>query len=99
MARKNGQALIDDTAIVGALLTRSGIGDGELELMDRQGIVPTAQEDVVKGAYHRHVCEAPSPAARFPHGHRVSSVPPRYTHIACGMGVGFARKDDRATML
>src|SRR5215471_2565210 len=93
------QAMIGDTAIVVELLTRSGIGDGDLEPIDRQGIVPTAQEDVVKVVYQRHFREAPIPAARFPHGHRVGGLPKRYTLIEGGMGVGFARKDEMATML
>ena len=94
-----GQAMIGDTAIVREWFARFGIDDRDLEPIDRHGIVTPAQEDLVEVTHHRYVCEAPIPVARFTDGQRVVGLPKRYALIELGMGVGFARKDDVATML
>ncbi len=93
------QAMIGDTAMVRELFARCGMDDRDLEPMDRQGIVTTAQAHVVEGAHHRHFREATIPVASFTLGHTVVGLPKRQALRERGMRVGRTRQDEGETVL
>ena len=93
------QGMIGHTAIVIQLLARCGVDDGEVEPIDRPGIVTASQEHVVEVAHQRHCRETPMPGVPFTLGSRVVGLPKRQALRERGMGVGFARQDAVATML
>src|SRR5215471_21651737 len=65
------QAMIGDKAVVIQLFTRFGIDHGDLAPIDRPGIVPTTQEDVIDVTLHRHCREAAVPSPSCPLGHAI----------------------------
>ena len=85
--------MMGDKAMVRPLRARLGIDHRALAPMDRPGIVPTTQEDVIDVPRQRHVREAAVPTPSCTLGHPVVGLPEGQALIERGMGIRRTRQD------
>jgi hypothetical protein len=85
------QTMIGNTAIVIELFARFSIDHRDLEPIDRQRIVTTAQAHVVDIAHPCDFREATIPVASFTLGYPIVGLPKRQALSERGMGVGLTR--------
>jgi len=86
--------VIRDKAIVVELFARLGVDHGDLEPIDRQGLLPVEEEHIIQEAIQGHFREAAIPMTAFTRGKATVGVPKGDTLGQLGMGIGLAHQDE-----